>query len=160
MSDTKTLYDKDFVAWSEQQADALRAAARDGSNQFLDWENLAEEIEDLGKSDRRELRSQVRRVIQHLLKLGFSPAREPRHGWIVSIIDARGEIEAILEDSPSLTTEIDAAIAAELKRGSRQAIAELEVYGELDPATLARIRAATYTPDQILGDWFPPSPTA
>ncbi len=50
MTDLKTLYDEDFVAWAEHQAEALRAAARGGSNQALDWENLAEEIEDLGKS--------------------------------------------------------------------------------------------------------------
>jgi len=48
MSDVKTLYKEDFVAWSKEQAEALRSAARDGSNQKLDWENLAEEIEKLG----------------------------------------------------------------------------------------------------------------
>jgi Domain of unknown function DUF29 len=45
-----THYDEDFVAWSQQQAEALRAAARGGSNQVIDWQNLAEEIEGLGKS--------------------------------------------------------------------------------------------------------------
>ncbi len=49
MTDLKTLYEEDTVAWSEQQAAALRAAARGGSNQPLDWENLAEEIEELGQ---------------------------------------------------------------------------------------------------------------
>ena len=59
MTDLKTLYEEDTVAWSEQQAAALRAAARGGSNQPLDWENLAEEIESLGKSLRLGLRSQI-----------------------------------------------------------------------------------------------------
>jgi len=59
MTGLKTLYDEDFVAWSKQQAEALRAAARGGSNQQLDWENLAEEIGSLGKSQRSALGSQI-----------------------------------------------------------------------------------------------------
>jgi hypothetical protein len=158
MSDEKTLYKEDFLAWSKEQAAALRSAARGGSNQKLDWENLAEEIESLGISQRSELKSQIRRVIEHLLKLEYSPASDPRMGWIESVGDARNEIEAVIEDSPSLKTEIASAIVAEMKRGSRKAIQELERYGEVDPVTLARIRATTYTVDQILGDWFPPEP--
>ena len=50
VTDVKALYDQDLVAWSHQQAAALRAAARTGSDQLVDWENLAEEIEDLGRS--------------------------------------------------------------------------------------------------------------
>jgi len=158
MSDVKTLYHDDFVLWSKQQADALRSAADGGSNQKLDWENLAEEIESLGISQRSALKSQIGRVIEHLLKLEFSHAVDPRIGWIESIEDARNEIERVLEDSPSLKREISAAIATELKRGSRKAIRGLEKYGEIDPSTLARVGAATYTEDQILGDWFPPDP--
>lgn len=63
MSEAKSLHDKDFVAWSKGQADALRAAVRGGSNQKLDWENLAEEVEGLGISERRELHSQIERII-------------------------------------------------------------------------------------------------
>ena len=69
MTDLKRLYQRDFAAWSKQQAEALRAAGRGGSNQPLDWENLAEEIEDLGISQRSALRSQILRIIQHLVKL-------------------------------------------------------------------------------------------
>ena len=60
------LYDRDFAAWSTQQADALRAGARGGSNQVIDWQNLAEEIEGLGISQRSALGSQIRRIIQPL----------------------------------------------------------------------------------------------
>ena len=86
------LYDKDFVAWSKQQAEALRAAARSGSNQRLDWQNLAEEIEGLGISQRSVLRSQIRRIIRHLIKLEHSRAIEPRRGWVESTGDARSPI--------------------------------------------------------------------
>jgi hypothetical protein len=159
MTDLNTLYDTDFVAWSEQQAEALRTVAGGGSNQLLDWANLAEEIEGLGISQRRELKSQVRRVIDHLLKLENSPAIDPRAAWIDSIDDARNEIEAVLEDSPSLRKEVGAAIAAEMGRGSRKAIRDLEKYGDIEPAILTRIRGTTYTDGQILGDWFPPEPS-
>src|SRR6185436_17634681 len=102
MADTPTLYDEDFVAWTEQQAEAIRAAARAGANLPLDWENLAEEIESLGKSDRRSLHSQIYRIVRHLAKLQFSPATDPRLGWRESVGDGRLEAELVLNDSPSL----------------------------------------------------------
>ena len=103
MAELKSLYDNDFLAWSKQQAETLRAATRNGSNQSLDFENLAEEIEDLGKSVRRELQSQIRRVVRHLLNLKHSPAKELRRGWAESVVDARAEIEDLLEASPNRT---------------------------------------------------------
>jgi Domain of unknown function DUF29 len=159
MTDARTLYDEDFVAWSKQQAAALRAAARGSTNQPLDWENLAEEIESLGASERRELHSQIQRIIRHLLKLEYSPAAGPRRGWVETVNDARSEIDLVLETSPSLRNEIAAAIEAEQARGSRGAIRDLEKYGEIDAAAASRIRVAQYTRDQILGDWFPPDPS-
>jgi Domain of unknown function DUF29 len=63
------LYEADFVRWTEQQSSAIRDAARSGANLPLDWENLAEEIESLGRSQRRELRSRISVIIEHLLKL-------------------------------------------------------------------------------------------
>jgi len=158
MTGPKSLYEEDFLAWSTQQAAALRAAAQTGSNQLLDWENLAEEIESLGISQRRELKSQVRRVIEHLLKLQNSHATEPRAGWIESIVDARNEIEAVIEDSPSLRQEIGATIPAEMKRASRKAIKELEKYETLGPEVHGRITGAVYAEEQIVGDWLPGEP--
>ena len=160
MADTRTLYDEDFAAWAKQQAEALRMAARAGSNLRLDWEKLAEEVESLGASERRALRSQVQRVIRHLLKLAHSSAVEPRRGWFETIGDARGEIEMVLEMSPSLRNEVATAIAAELPRAVRQAIRDLERYGEIDAAAISNIRVARYTEDQILGEWYPAEPTA
>ncbi len=70
------LYDQDLVLWSEEQARALRAAADAGWNAPIDWENVAEEIESLGRSERHALASHIALVIEHLLKLQLSPARE------------------------------------------------------------------------------------
>jgi uncharacterized protein DUF29 len=72
-----SVYEQDFVRWAETQAETLRRAAEDGSNLPLDWYNLAEEIESLGRSQRRELRSRLATIIEHLLKLQFSSAVEP-----------------------------------------------------------------------------------
>jgi len=155
MAQPKTLYDTDFLAWTEEQAIALRSAAEAGSNRALDWENLAEEIESLGKSQRSALASQLRRIVQHLLKLQHSPARQRRGGWIESIGDARSEIEDLLETSPSLKTGLDREIRRQIERAIKLAVIDLEDRGKLDPSTTAALRATSYTQDQILGDWLP-----
>lgn len=159
MSDTNTLYDEDFFAWTKQQAKALRAAARSRINEPLDWTNLAEEIEDLGKSQRRELGSRIREIVEHLVKLQRSPALEPRPGWRASIRSQRAAIEDLLRDSPSLKREVDEIIRAQAARGTKDAIAELQDRGEI--AARFRGRSAqqsspSFTRAQILDDWFPP----
>src|ERR1700724_3978756 len=90
-------YDDDFFAWTQHQAMVLRSMAV-ADNRF-DRENVAEEIEDLGRSERDAVRSQIRRIIEHLLKLAYSPAQQPRFDWMHSIADAR----AALEDKMSPT---------------------------------------------------------
>ena len=74
------LYEEDFVRWTEEQSSALRKAARIGTNLPLDWENLAEEIESLGRTLSLELRSPIAVILEHLLKLEHSPAIDPRRG--------------------------------------------------------------------------------
>ncbi len=79
-------YDDDFYAWTQHQAAVLREMPV-ADNRF-DREHVAEEIEDLGNSVRNAMRSQVRRIIEHFLKLQHSPTQEPRYGWMASIIDS------------------------------------------------------------------------
>ena len=155
MAEVTNLYDRDFAAWSRQQAEALKAAAGNGSNQVIDWHNLAEEIEDLGKSVRRELQSQIRRIVRHLLKLEHSPAREPRRGWEESIVDARAEIEDLLAESPSLRSWLDRDLERQMQRGIDLALRDLGRRHEIDAATKAALRTTSYTEPQILGEWFP-----
>lgn len=162
MSDVSSLYDEDFFLWSKAQAEALRAAARGATNQPIDWENVAEEIESLGRSDKRELGSQIRRIIEHLVKLAISPAVDPRAGWRVAITDARIQIEDLLDDSPSLRREIPEIIRQQMQRGARLAISDLADRGELSGELRRELQARSsldvfsYTSEQILGDWFPP----
>jgi len=158
MTDLKTLYETDTAAWSEHQAAALRAAALGGSNQLLDWGNLAEAIEDLAKSLRRRLRSQIARIIQHQVKLEYSPALDPRNGWRRTIRLARLDITRILEDSPSLNREIPRFIEKETAGAVQLAILDLEEHGEIDQMELPIIRNTAYTEEQVLGAWFPAEP--
>jgi predicted RNA-binding protein len=158
MADVRTLYDEDFVAWTEQQAEVLRSAAHGKTNHPLDWENLAEEIESLGKSDRRELRSQIYRVVRHLAKLQFSAATDPRDGWRDSVTDGRKRAELILADSPSLKAQLDQFVSEEGAAAVERAVADLEEFGELDRQTAQALRSTRYTVDQILGNWFPTAP--
>src|ERR1700731_159690 len=91
-------YDDDFYAWTQHQAEVLRT--RPISDNRFDREHVAEEIEDLGKSERDAVRSQIRRIIEHFLKLAYSPAERPRFDWMHSISEARATLEDKL--SPTL----------------------------------------------------------
>ena len=71
---------------------------------------------------------------------------------------ARAEIEDVPQDSPSLKPGVPSTVTKELGRALRIVIHNLDEYGEAHPSTIAQLRAASYTPEQILGDWFPPDP--
>ena len=159
MSNLARLYDEDFVRWTEAQAIALRDAAEAGANLPIDWNNLAEEVESLGKSQRRELRNRIATIIEHLVKLEHSPAAEPRAGWIETIGRERREVENLLEDSPSLRNELDGIIEREAPRTARFAADLLAARGEVDDRKVGRIKASRYTVDQVLGEWMPPGGT-
>jgi hypothetical protein len=145
-------YDQDLVRWSEEQARALREAASAGWNTSIDWENIAEEIESLGRADRRALASHISMVIEHLLKLQASPSSMPTHGWTESVLRARGGIERLLADSPSLRSEVVGMITREFSRAHALAHASFKDYGE---QPLIDIDRTSYTEDQVLGDWMP-----
>jgi len=137
-------------------AAALRLAKN--SNLPLDWENLAEEIESLGKSDRRELRSQIRRILRHLLKLEASRLVEPRAEWRSTVRDARTEITDVLRDSPSLRREVDDLIAEQLIVAAELASADLSQHGKPAHAVHPRLEKRGFTAEQVIGDWFPDPP--
>lgn len=149
------LYRTDLALWSAQQAEALRSAARGGSNALIDWANVVEEIESLGASERHRLSSHIRTVLEHLMKLQASPAANPRIGWRETITRARADIEAVLEESPSLLREVPDRVARQHRAARRIVHEALKQRGE--PTTGLEI--LTYDSDQVLGDWFPGSET-
>jgi hypothetical protein len=102
MPDTASLYETDWYAWTQDQAARLRdlpAALRPNG---LDLEHLAEEVEDMGKAQRRTIESLLRRLLHHLLKLEFHPAAEPRRHWQREVAEFRSQLEDEFESSPSL----------------------------------------------------------
>ena len=147
------LYERDFVLWTAEQAAALRRAM--DSNLPLDWETLAEEIESLGRSDRRELRSQITRVLRHLLKLKVSRAIEPRAGWRGTIDEARDEIAGLFEDSPSLRREVDGLIKKQIGAAAKLAADDLSQHGEPVDGVRVCLEQGGFTSEQVVGDWFP-----
>lgn len=146
-------YDTDLLLWSERQAALLRrAAAGERVNDQVDWENVAEEIESLGKSDRRELTNRIRTILTHLIKLQTSPATEPRPGRHETIREQRAVIETVLDDSPSLRSIVPAIVSKYLPAARREALDSLADHNEqplVDPAGLE------FTADQVLGPWMP-----
>jgi hypothetical protein len=144
------LYEEDFVRWTEQQSSALRNAASVGTNLPLDWENLAEEIESLGRSLRRELRNRIAIILEHLLKLTHSPGTDPQRGRIETTWE-RSEIELLLNDSPSLRGDVARMISENCPRVVRLTTRILRLHGE----EIDRLAPPSYTEEQVLGDWFP-----
>jgi hypothetical protein len=97
-STTKILYDLDFALWIEEMTKHLKAR----NLERLDWENLIEEIESLGKRDKRELESRLTTLWEHALKRRYVPLADCYRGWESTIKRTQKEIKRILRDSPSL----------------------------------------------------------
>src|SRR2546422_4819641 len=96
----KSLYETDFVLWAEHNAELLRS----GRLAEADLEEIAEEIESMGKSNRRALESRIIRVLEHLLKLRLVTGPEGDHnerGWRGSILHQQSAIAALIEERPS-----------------------------------------------------------
>jgi hypothetical protein len=96
--DMKRLYEQDFIAWCEATVTQLKAGQLD----HLDIENLIEEIESLGKRDRRELKNRLMVLLAHLLKRLYVNTPENFNGWELTIAEQRKQIQTLLKDSPSL----------------------------------------------------------
>lgn len=147
-------YDDDFYAWTQHQAKVLRSLRTDDDR--FDRENVAEEIESLGNSQRDAVRSQVRRILEHLLKLAYSPASDPRYGWMESIVEARDALSDQL--SATLRVDIEAGLPELYQRGRRRAEIGLTRFGESGAVT-SFPQSCPYTLDDILrDDWYPGPP--
>lgn len=144
-------YDEDFYAWCLEQARSLRrlAAAQPTLDEPLDLENLAEEIESLGKSQLRELGSRYRVLLLHLLKWRHQPdLRTPR--WRSTIRTQRREIADLLAQSPSLrrrrAERIAAAYAAAREDAADETGLPLETFPETCPFTREQVEDPGFLP--------------
>ena len=145
---TKTgLYEQDFYTWTQEQA----ALLREGAVHELDLANLAEEIESLGKSDRRALGSHLRNLLLHLLKWQYQPrGRLTGHSWGSSIRNARAELAVLLEDSPTLRGEVSRLLVRWYPLAREDAADETRLPRATFPAT------CPWSPEEVLeADFWP-----
>jgi len=141
-------YERDFYAWTFAQARALRTR----QPEKLDWENLAEEIESLGRSDRRQVRSRLTVILVHLLK--WQLQNEHRSiSWKSTIKAQRRDLELVLADSPSLRRLVPGLLAEAYPRARTDAAEEME----LIPAAARRLpQTLPFTVEQVLDPEFFP----
>ncbi len=140
-----TLYNQDFYAWTQEQAAKLRA----GQWAKLDVANLAEELEDLGKSQKKELKNRLIVLLAHLLKWQFQPDRRTT-SWEVTITNQRLELADHLSENPSLNGQLNDV----LQRSYRLAIGEARKQTHLKPSAFPE--NCPYTQAQIFNSDFWP----
>jgi len=138
------LYDQDFATWTSETARLLRARRFDE----IDVEHVAEEIEDMGKSERRELLSRLSVIILHLLKWKWQADRR-KPGWKSTIITQRAELRRLFEQSPSLKR----AVAFAVRDVYTDAVESASVETGLAAATFPR--ECPFSAEQILEQFFP-----
>jgi len=141
-----SLYERDYYSWALQQARALQAR----QVEELDWGNLAEEVGELGRSEARGLRSQLARLLAHLLKWQLQPRRRT-NSWRGSIRGARREIRGLLDESPGLKSRL-----SELFPKSYQAAVDLAC----EETNLDLSRFFTFCPwtfEQVMDEEFWPN---
>jgi len=140
-----TLYDRDYLLWIETTLQRLR----DRDYDHVDWVNLLEEIEDMGKSERRSIKSNLTVVLTHLLKWEFQP--QFRTGsWAGSITQHRTRILYALEDSPSLKNYLPEMLEPAYSRSRQEASKETQLPLSIFPVD------CPYAIEQVLDDGFWP----
>lgn len=125
----RSLHDSDFYAWSLEQAALLRAGQVDKA----DLSAIAEEIESMGKTEKRELTSRITVLLLHLLKWQYQQAGRG-NSWRLSIANARDEIADLLDDNPSLKTVLDEVTASAYRYARRKSAIETDMGEEVFPA--------------------------
>lgn len=144
--DKPTLYDSDYARWAAEQG----ALLREGRLSDLDRENLAEEIESLGRGDKREIESRLKIVMVHLLKLRFQPEKG-KPGWKSTVTEQRRRIGKLLTESPSLRSYPLAVIGEEYEYARNDASEEtglaLQVFPKECPFSIEQILDLSFYPD-------------
>jgi len=129
MATRRSLHETDFYAWSLEQAALLRA----GRLGEADLDAIAEEIESMGKTEKRELVSRLTVLLLHLLKWRHQPSHRGK-SWRLSIANARNEIVDHLEDNPSLKAVLDSAMEQAYRSARLKAAIETDYDEDEFPA--------------------------
>jgi len=145
MGRNSVIYDDDFYAWTIEQTRLLRS----GDLSTIDAGNIAEEIESMGKSDRRELRNRLSVLAMHLLKWRYQPGFRSA-SWSGTIREQRQQIKELLDESPSLRPQVMGELATIYKSGRIKATGETGLPENTFPAK------CPFTAQQILDENFLP----
>jgi len=139
------LYDKDFYAWTQETLQALRAK----DTKRLDFEHLAEEIEDMGAKEKSALGSRLRVLLMHLLKWEYQPSHRSK-SWEITIDQQRDHLKDLLDFNPSLKPKVSGFLALAYTRAKRDFHKETGIVQttlpENCPYTLADILSTEYYP--------------
>lgn len=145
----KTLYETDAYTWGLKQSDALRRRAVEE----IDWDNVAEEIEDVSRSEARELLNRLIVLLAHLLKWRLQSERRSA-SWRATIIEQRTRLELHLGDNPGLKARRDEILGQAYRvaraRAAQECDLPLETFPETNPFTWV----------QALDEEFWPEPSA
>jgi hypothetical protein len=147
------LYETDFYAWTQAQAKELRRFARTRPNLPLDLKHLAEEVQDLGKSERDAAFSLVQQIMEHLLLIEHSPATDQRLHWMDEIDEFRDQSERRL--SPTIRRHLKRELNTLFALARRRVERKMRRHDEADAAA-GLPTECPYSLDQVLGDWEPP----
>ena len=139
------LYDCDFFAWSRQQAELLRA----GKLALAAIEHIAEELDSMGRTEKRELIGRLSVLLLHLLKWRHQPDKRGP-SWEASIRVQRNRLADHLDDNPSLKPLLPQALASAYRDAALEAVAETGLAGATFP------RMCPWTVEQVLdGEFWP-----
>jgi predicted DNA-binding ribbon-helix-helix protein len=144
---TLTLYEQDYYLWLETIIKRLR----DRHLQSVDIDNLIEELETLGRSEKKALRSHLRLIVMHLLKWRYQPDKHSK-SWRITIKNNRLDVEEALQDSPSLKPQLAELLAECYPRAVIEASDETGLPAATFPSS------CPFTLEQILDREFLPNP--
>jgi hypothetical protein len=136
---TKSLYETDFHAWVLEQAERLRAG------EPIDAENIAEELETLGRSEEQQLVNRLAVLLAHMLKYEFQPDK-PTPSWTATMKEQRKRVDRLLRKMPSLRSKLDESITDAYGIAITFASVETGIVEEDFPSKCA------YTVQEILGE--------
>ncbi len=139
------LYERDFHAWTQAQAEALRMRRFDR----IDLENIVEELETLGRSERHAIRNRLGVLLMHLLKWAWQPEKRSS-GWRGTILEQRRQLRRLLDENPSLHSLPASALADE------HDVARLKAAGDTGLPEAVFPTSCPFTIDEILNEDFWP----
>lgn len=142
---TPASIEDDYALWAAEQAALLRIGRADR----LDAENVAEELDGLGRSEEHQIDSRLEVLLTHLLKWQFQPAKR-KHGWKASIDEQRIRLERVLKKSPSLRSYPAESLRGSYVIGRNEAVSETGLDEAVFPET------CPYTVEQVLDLGFFP----